>query len=216
MDPDNDVGGFVLGLAIENSSLRGGERNANTATTTTPPTGDHHAEVTADPYSLYLSSVRTGNAYAISAIAQMCLDGLVPKSQYDAILDILTSIHVGGDGGRSNPFFFGRQQRSNDYGIGNDHRSSSCGGLAITLWYHAAIRGGHRVAQVSLADEIMRRYYPSMEVEGDSNDNAEDPSSDDDYRRRSSSLSWEDMLLAASVLFTMAHDQGHFDSRLAL
>jgi len=62
----------------------------------------------------------------------------------------------------------------------------------------------------------MRRYYTSMEVEGGSDDDAEDPSSDDDYRRRSSSSSREDMLLAASVLFTMAHDQGHFDSRLAL
>jgi len=133
VDPDNDVGEFVLGLAIENSSSRGGERDAKT-TTTTPAAGDHHAEVTADPYSLYLSSARTGNVYAISAIAQMCSDGLVPESQYDAISDILTSVHVGGEGGSSNPFFFGRQQRSNDYGIGDDHRSSSCGGLAIAYF----------------------------------------------------------------------------------
>ena len=213
VDPDDDVGEFVLGLAIESSSSGGGGRGANA--TTTLPSGDHRAEAVADPYSLYLSSARTGNVYAISAIAQMCSDGLVPESQYDAISDILMSVHVGGEGGGSNPFFYGRQHRSNDYCVGDDHRSSSCEGLAIALWYHAAIRGGHRAAQVSLANEIMRRYYTSMKDEGDSDDDAEDPSSDDDYRRRSSS-SREDMLLAASVLLTMAHDQGHFDSRLSL
>jgi hypothetical protein len=210
LDPDDDVAEFVLGLAFESSSSGQGGRGANT---TTPPLSDRRAEFVADPYPLYLSSARKGNIYAMSAIAQMCSDGIIPRSQYDRILDLLTSVHVGGaGGGSSNPLFFGRQQRSDDYGVGDD--LSSWEGLAIALWYHAAIRGGHRAAQVSLADEIMSRYYTSMEEEGDDGD-AEDPSSDDDRRRRSSS-SREDMLLAASVLFTMAHSQGHVDSRGSL
>ena len=210
LDPDDDVGEFVLGLAFESSSSVQGGRGANT---TTPPSRNYRAELAADPYPFYLSSARKGNIYAMSAIAQMCSDGIIPESQYDRILDILASVHVGGaEGGSFNPLFFGRQQRTDDYGIGDD--LSSWEGLAIALWYHAAIRGGHRAAQVSLADEIMSRYYTSMEEEGDDSD-AEDPSSDDSRCRRSSS-SREDMLLAASVLFTMAHSQGHVDSRGSL
>ncbi|KAL3765485.1 hypothetical protein ACHAW5_008735, partial [Stephanodiscus triporus] len=210
LDPDDDVGEFVLGLALESSSSVQGGRGANTRT---PPSINHRAELAADPYPFYLSSARKGNIYAMSAIAQMCSDGIIPDSQYDRILDILTSVHVrGAGGGSSNPLFVGRQQRSDDYGIGDD--LSSWEELAIALWYHAAIRGGHRAAQVSLADEIMSRYYTSMEEEGDDGD-AEDPSSDENRRRRSLS-SREDMLLAASVLFTMAHSQGHVDSRGSL
>jgi hypothetical protein len=55
----------------------------------------------------------------------------------------------------------------------------------------------------------------SMEDDGDSNNNAEDSSSDDDCCRQSSLLQ-EDMLLSMSTLFTMVHDQGHFDSQLLL
>jgi hypothetical protein len=108
-----------------------------------------------------------------------------------------------GRGESTNPFF----SCSSDV----DGVDRSCKSLASALWYHAAIQCGHQAAQVSLADKIMRCYYTKKEKE-DEEDDAES-SSDDRLCPRSSR---EDALLAASVLFTMAHDQGHANSRESL
>jgi hypothetical protein len=186
LNPVDDVGEFVLGLASESSVGVVGSG-------TTMP----------DPYSLYLSSARKGNVFGISALANMCDEGLVPAPQHGDILGILTRLNKGNFVG-SNPFLM----HSSDI---NDI-DRSCKGLACALCWHAAIRGGHRSAQISLADEIMRCYH-TKEVE-----TVEDKvyTSLDDRRLCPRRSSREDALLAAGVLFTMAHDQGHAESRESL
>jgi hypothetical protein len=157
---DDDIGQFVLALASER---------------TVEEDGSH---LGVNPLQLYISSAALGNVFAMTALGQMCDDGVVPDSQCDVIRNALLDLNS------ANPFL----QKS---GIDDKEESSSirCKGLANALWYHAAIEGGHRVAQVSLADNLMLQY--TTEMSGMTEDDK------------------EGMILMASVLLTMALHQGY-------
>jgi hypothetical protein len=108
LDPVDDVGEFVLGLASESSAGVVGSE------TTSP-----------DPYSLYLSSARKGNVFGITALANMCVEGFVPSSLHGDIAGILTRLN-GGNLICSNPFL----ERFSDF----DNSDRSCRGLSYALF----------------------------------------------------------------------------------
>lgn len=117
-----------------------------------------------DPLQLYISCAAQGNVFAMTALGQMCDEGDIPDSQCDVIRDFLFALNS------ANPYLHN-------------------GELADALWYHAAINGGHRVAQVSLADNLMLKYMTE--------------------RDSLTTKKAEGMILMASVLLTMALHQGY-------
>ena len=162
LNPTDDIGEFILGLASESKVEEDGsdvllKKNA------------------VDPYSLYLSSATKGNIFSMIALAQLCHDDILPNSQYDNVYNILASRD------EFNPFLPTMTTPSND--------ENACIELANASWYHAAIQGGHRGAQISLADDIMHQY---MSLQEDISPAEE-----------------EDMLIMASVLFALASAQGY-------
>lgn len=97
--------------------------------------------------NMMLRSASKGNIFAMTSLAQMCDDGLVPESQYNVILKELAKQ----DG--YNPFLQ----------IHQTDGKMSCERLSSALWYQAGIYGGHRSAQASLADELMHQYMSTKD-----------------------------------------------------
>ena len=167
LNPIDDIGEFVLGLASESSEEEDGShlklKNA------------------IDPLDLYLSSASRGNIYAMTTLGQLCDDDLVPDSHYERVRDILLSHDF------VNPFILSGHK---DSGVAVSMSGGNrCRTLANGLWYHASIVGGNRVAQVSLADELMLQYMMDKDV--------------------LTPTEQENMSLMASTLFTMALNQGY-------
>ncbi len=155
---DDDIGQFVLALASER---------------TVEEDGSHlKLKSAVDPLQLYISSAARGNVFAMTALGQMCDDGLVPDDECNVIRDFLITLDS------SNPY------------IPNNHSTeeSRSNKMANALWYHAAIQGGHRVAQVSLADNLMLQYMTD---------------------ESQTSNEKESMILMASILLTQALHQGY-------
>lgn len=155
---DDDIGQFVLALASER---------------TVEEDGSHlKLKSAVDPLQLYISSAAQGNVFAMTALGQMCDDGLVPDDQCDIIQEFLIALDD------TNPY------------IPNDHSTeeSRSNNMANALWYHAAIQGGHRVAQVSLADNLMLQYMTDESL---------------------TSTEKESMILMATILLTQALHQGY-------
>ena len=168
LNPTDDIGEFVLGLAsesaVEEDSSHLMLKNA------------------VDQYSLYLSSAKRGNIFAMSSLAQiLCDDDRIPQSEYENMYNVLKLRD------ENNPFL------PNEAVLANDDGDGSC---KEALWYHAAIQGGHRVAQISLADAIMLQYM--------ANKDGMNPAEQ------------ESMLLMATTLFTMALVQGSAETRGSL
>ena len=140
-----------------------------------------------DPLQLYISSAGQGNIFALTALGQLCDDDEIPESYYDTLRDILTNLDP------MNPFL----PLTIESGNASEEESypRECKQLTNALGYHASISGGNRVAQVSLADELMLQFM----MEKDS----------------LSSTEQENVLLMASTLFTMALNQG-YDSKHSL
>lgn len=161
---DDDIGRFVLALASER---------------TVEEDGSHlKLKSAVDPLQMYISSAAQGNVFAMTALGQMCDDGFVPDEQCDVIRDFLLALDS------SNPYVPNDESEvSRDANL-----RRKCEGLANPLWYHAAIQGGHRVAQVSLADNLMLQYMT------DNNLTTEER---------------ERMILMASILLTQALHQGY-------
>ena len=161
---DDDIGQFVLALASER---------------TVEEDGSHlKLKGAVDPLQLYISSAAQGNVFAMTALGQMCDDGVVPDNQCDAIRDLLLALDS------SNPFV-----PNDEAAISRvDNPRCKCEGLANPLWYHAAITGGHRVAQVSLADNLMLQYMTDENLTAEKR---------------------ESMILMASILLTQALHQGY-------
>ena len=161
---DDDIGKFVLALASEKSVEEDGS----------------HLKLkgAVDPLQLYISSAAQGNVFSMTALGQMCDDGVVPDDQCDVIRDFLLALDS------SNPFV---PNVESGVSRGNNPQCK-CEGFANPLWYHAAIHGGHRVAQVSLADNLMLQYMT------DQNLTVEEK---------------ESMILIASILLTQALHQGY-------
>jgi len=158
---DDDIGQFVLALASER---------------TVEEDGSHlKLKSAVDPLQLYISSAAQGNVFAMTALGQMCDDGVVPDDHCDVIRDFLIALDS------SNPY------------VPNDELEASgrckCEALANPLWYHAAIQGGHRVAQVSLADNLMLQYMTA--------------------RDNLSTKEAESIILMACILLTQALHQGY-------
>lgn len=158
LDPIDDVGEFVLGLAAESAVSGDG----------TPS----RLKEEVDPIELYISSASKGNVFAMTALAQKCDDGLIIGEEYYRKIREVIAEH----------------DEDNPYLPPSTEENGGCEALAVGLWYHAAIHGGHRVAQACLADEIVLRY-----VSG---------------RDHASDREAEDAMLRAACLFAMAHGQG--------
>eukprot|EP00804_Cyclotella_cryptica_P017678 CCRYP_017153-RA/>CCRYP_017153-RA protein AED:0.11 eAED:0.11 QI:0/-1/0/1/-1/1/1/0/631 len=126
----------------------------------------------AETLELYMSSASQGNIFAMTALAQFCNEGKVPESEYQRIIGLIPPTRF----------------LPNDESV--SHPPAKV--LANALWYHAAIVGGNRVAQNSLAHNLMARYVST-----------ESELSVDEK---------QDLLLIASVLFTMAYNQGYNNS----
>ena len=159
LNPTDDVTEFVLGLASESAAE--GDRN------------HMMLKNAVDQFALYISSASRGNIFAMTSLAQMCIDDLIPESRYGHILNILVGR------AKQNPF------------LPPDGNTS----VKKLVWYHAAIHGGHMVAQISLADELMCQY---MKVKDDL-----------------STAEQESLLSIAAFLFTVASVQG-YDATLPL
>jgi len=175
-NPSNHVEEFVLALATECKEDEKEEDGSQ----------DHHQR---NPLNLYISSASKGNIFSITHLGQLCDDDKVDHSQFKKILSFLKDFDP------SNPFL----PRENDCEVVNSKT------LAAALWYHAGIMGGNRVAQVSLADELMLHFMSQKNIEPLDSDN------DDDNNHRQQQQD-EDMILMASTLFTMAMFQGHDSS----
>eukprot|EP00985_Skeletonema_marinoi_P035097 scaffold45615_cov219-Skeletonema_marinoi.AAC.1 len=75
---DDDIGQFVLALASER---------------TVEEDGSHlKLKSAVDPLQLYISSAAQGNVFAMTALGQMCDDGVVPDDQCDVIRDFLLAL----------------------------------------------------------------------------------------------------------------------------
>ncbi|KAL7523510.1 hypothetical protein ACHAWF_000549, partial [Thalassiosira exigua] len=162
LHPADDVGAFVAALAAETAAAEL-DRGVNAPLKAT------------DPYDLYLASASKGNAFALTSLAGMCQEDLIPDEEYDRVYNVAADGTAG-----SNPFLPTRVDKTNG--------PRRCKDLARALWYRAAISGGHRVAQVSLADDLMLEYTKNKE--------------DMSCAEREYALS------AAAVLFAMARAQG--------
>ena len=162
LNPKGDIGQFILGLASDCNEEEDGSHLKLKQST--------------DRLSLYISSSSKGNCFAITQLAQMCDDGQVNSDHYQEILALLIELDP------LNPYI--PHQDFTD-----DDTSMMCQRLAPPLWYYASVKGGNRIAQVSLADEIMLQYMTK--------------------RENLTTEQEEDMLMIASSLFTMASFQGH-------
>ena len=81
---DDDIGQFVLALASER---------------TVEEDGSHlNLKNAVNPLQLYISSAALGNVFAMTALGQMCDDGVVPDSQCDVIRKALFDLNS------ANPF----------------------------------------------------------------------------------------------------------------
>jgi len=171
LNPSNAVEEFILGLASDFSEEEDGSHlNLKRAT---------------HPLTLNLSSASKGNMFAITKLGQMCDDGELPETYHEQIRSFLEGFDP------CNPFL--PPPSSND--DTNDQNPRSCKNLVTALWYHASVIGGNRVAQVSLADELVLQYM--LDKDG------------------LTSMEQEHILLMSSTLFTMALHQG-YDSRDSL
>ncbi|KAL9180859.1 hypothetical protein ACHAXT_011312 [Thalassiosira profunda] len=159
LNPTDDIGEFVLGLASESVMEEDGS----------------HALLknAIDQYAMYLKSASRGNIFAMTALAQMCDDERVPDSEYRNIYDLASQEEY-------NPFLPRTLTKA--------ERTPACRDFAQALWYRASIQGGHRAAQVALADDIMLQYMSQ--------------------REELSTVEQENMLTMASTLFTMALARG--------
>lgn len=162
LNPKGDIGQFILGLASDCNEEEDGSHLKLKEST--------------DRLSLYISSSSKGNCFAITQLAQMCDDGQVNSDHYQEILTFLIELDP------LNPYI--PHQDFTD-----DDTSMMCQRLAPPLWFYASVKGGNRIAQVSLADEIMLQYMTK--------------------RDSLTTEQEEDMLMIASSLFTMASFQGH-------
>ena len=162
---DDDIGQFVLALASER----------------TVEEDESHLKLKSavDPLQLYISSAARGNVFAMTVLGQMCDEGDVPDSECDVIRDFLLALDS------ANPYLQDDELAASR----SNNPRCKCEALANPLWYHAAIKGGHRVAQVSLADNLMLQYM--TERDNMTSDEA------------------ESMILMASVLLTMTLHQGY-------
>lgn len=76
--PSDDTGEFVLGLVSDSRVEEDDETHMM-------------LKNAVDQYTLYLSSAKRGNIFAMTSLVNMCDDDRVPVSQYEKILNILAS-----------------------------------------------------------------------------------------------------------------------------
>jgi hypothetical protein len=182
--PSNHVEEFVLALATECGN-HGHEEEGNDGQDAIP---------IHDPIALYLSSSSQGNVFAMTQLGQLCDNGrIVDPLHLETIHKFLKEMNP------SNPFLH----------HGEGEMTSNT--LAAALWYHAGVQGGNRVAQVSLADELMLRFM--------SQKNQQQHQQQQQQQQQQSSSSQpeqQDLILMASTLFTMALFQGYDSSNSLL
>lgn len=179
-NPSNHVDEFILALATECSGNLDHEN-------------DNANDNRIDPLALYLSSASQGNVFAMTQLGQLCDDDqVVDQRHLETMQNLLKDLDP------SNPF------------LTTEDCEMTSKTLAAALWYHAGIKGGNRVAQVSLADELMLGFM--LQKKTTSLDNIEN--SHHNYQQQQQTE--EDLILMASTLFTMALFQGYDSSKSLL
>ncbi|KAL3790431.1 hypothetical protein ACHAWO_007121 [Cyclotella atomus] len=131
-------------------------------------------------------------------ISQEALDMYLSSAERGNVFAIAALAQLCSDGKVSDLDYYERMKRlipTNAFHQRED-ATTSCKDLANALWYHAAIAGGNPVAQHGLAFSLMSEYA----------------SSEADLSKEEQ----EQLLLLASVLFTMAYNNHHQDSFEAL
>jgi hypothetical protein len=184
-NPSNHVQEFILALASEcnHDQTPDNHKDEDRVTMT---------KNSVDPLSLSISSASQGNIFAMTQLGQMCDDEVVPPNNLENIQYLLENLDP------TNPFL--------PKATWNPTVEQSKI-MARALWYHAAIHGGNRVAQISLADEIMLEYMSQKKGAILCNT----PSTSNQQMEEDA----DRLLLMASTLFTMALFQG-YDSSDAL
>jgi hypothetical protein len=179
-NPSNHVDEFILALATECS---GNLDHDN----------DDANDNRIDPLALYLSSASQGNVFAMTQLGQLCDDDqVVDQRHLETMQNLLKDLDP------SNPF------------LPTEGCEMTSKTLAAALWYHAGIKGGNRVALVSLADELMLGFMLQKKTASlDKIDN-----SHHNYQQQQQKE--EDLILMASTLFTMALFQGYDSSKSLL
>lgn len=180
--PTNHVEEFVLALATECANHGHEEEGID----------GQDAIPIDDPIALYLSSSSQGNIFAMTQLGQLCDNGrIVDPLHLETIHKFLKEMNP------SNPFLH----------HGQGEMTSNT--LAAALWYHAGVQGGNRVAQVSLADELMLRFMSQKNPQ-------QCQQQEQQQQQTSSQPEQEDLILMASTLFTMALFQGYDSSNSLL
>ncbi len=184
LNPRNDVGQFILALASDS----GYESNGS----------EMSIKHQCNPFDLYVSSASRGNAFALTSLAQLCDDHGITLSHQNCIrIDaLLRKISP------SNPFLpkspsITTEHNKTDFLVSSSddiEMQRKSNQLAMALWYKASM-SGNRIAQVSLADELMLQYMQNQ-----------DCCHENVYKWQQNQ---EDILLMASTLFTMALNQGY-------
>lgn len=164
-NPIDDKGEFILGLA--NESNNADEMNGNVS---------NIKSRSASSLKLYISSALKGNLFAITRLGQMCSDDdPLPQWAVHNIAEIVHNLDV--------PTTFALED------IDSSERHVSNMAYSNALLYHAGVHGGNRIAQISLAENLMVKYMTEKDA----------LTSDEE----------DDILLMASTLYTMAFNQGH-------
>ncbi len=180
----DDVGQFILALASDSGYESDGS--------------ELKIKHKCNPFDLYVSSASRGNAFALTSLGQLCDDHGIgfSREHFIRIDDLLRDISP------SNPFLpksptITNNRNKVDFTVSSDDfdLQRECNTLAMALWYKASM-SGNRIAQVSLADELMLQYM---------RENRDCGHKDVSKWQQNQ----EDILLMASTLFTMALNQGY-------
>ncbi|KAL7467590.1 hypothetical protein ACHAXS_007832 [Conticribra weissflogii] len=164
-NPIDEKGEFILGLAHE--SHNADEMNGNVSNIKTG---------SASPLELYISSASKGNIFSMTRLGQMCSDDdLLPEWAIQNIAEIARNLEI--------PSAFANEVKNSP----DEHVSSMA--YSNALLAHAGIHGGSRIAQISLAENLMVKYITEKDL----------LTLDEE----------DDILLMASTLYTMAFNQGH-------
>ena len=205
-DTDDHLKQFVLALAsdckAEIVQEEEEEKNDDIITTSNNSSNSNSSNSNNAIHELYIQSARQGNAFALNSLAEICIDGLLSKNQFEQT----NAIPLDLNGLNDNPFL------SHDHDDHDDEINVQVS-LARALWFESSMRG-NRVAQASLGDSIMEEFMINqMEAKRDvdctinyNNDNDNDIDDDD----------IDDQLLIATTFFCMSAQQGYEVAKDAL
>ena len=205
-DDEDDIGNFVLASAIENIGQEGEDeqddhddmgpndfRNPTSEAMTHQSRSDKTVKL--DSQQFYFNSASMGNVFGLCRLGSICDDGELNASLSKRIPWLLQEIND-----RSSQKL---KRDHNTFPVDNDSFDNKS--FAKRLWFEAAIRG-NPLAQVSLADAFMDDFMQTLS----SNTVYENDEGADGAEGS------KDLILMATVLFSLAAQQGMKEAILSL